>query len=56
MMLPNLIGVLSLTPLVVKLTNNYVARKINGQDIEPILSYDEHIQAEMAEAVKNGME
>lgn len=56
MMLPNLIGVLSMTPLIVKLTNNYVARKIHGQDIEPILSYDEHIQAEMAEAVKNGFE
>ncbi len=56
MMLPNLIGVLSMTPLIVKLTNNYVARKIHGQDIEPILSYDEQIQAEMAEAVKNGFE
>ncbi len=56
MMLPNLIGVLSMTPLVVKLTNNYVARKIKGQDIEPILSYDADIQAEMAEAVKNGAE
>ena len=56
MMLPNLIGVLSMTPLVIKLTNNYVARKIKGQDIEPILSYDKDIQAEMAEAVKGGAE
>ncbi|MCR5474496.1 MAG: alanine:cation symporter family protein [Lachnospiraceae bacterium] len=56
MMLPNLIGVLSLTPLVVKLTNNYVDRKINGKDIEPILSYDPEIQKEMAEAVKAGAE
>ena len=56
MMLPNLIGVLSLTPLVVKLTNNYVDRKIKGKDIEPILSFDPDIQKEMAEAVKNGAE
>ena len=56
MMIPNLIGVLSLTPLVVKLTNNYVDRKIKGKDIEPILSFDPEIQKEMAEAVKNGAE
>jgi AGCS family alanine or glycine:cation symporter len=56
MMIPNLIGVLALTPLVVKLTNNYVDRKIKGKDIEPILSFDPDIQKEMAEAVKNGME
>ena len=56
MMIPNLIGVLSLTPLVVKLTNNYVDRKIKGKDIEPILSFDPDIQKEMAEAVKNGAE
>lgn len=56
MMIPNLIGVLSLTPLVVKLTNNYVDRKLKGKDIEPILSFDPEIQKEMAEAVKNGME
>ena len=52
MMIPNLIGVLSLTPLVVKLTNNYVERKINGKDIEPILSYDPEIQKEYAPLVK----
>ena len=61
MMIPNLIGVLSLTPLVYKITSNYVERKIKhqGEDIvtiEPILSYDPTIQAEMAEAVKNGQE
>ena len=53
MMIPNLIGVLSLTPLVIKLTNNYVDRKIHGKDIEPILSYDEKIQAEYAPLVKD---
>ena len=56
MMIPNLIGVLSLTPLVVKLTNNYVDRKIKGMDIEPLLSYDEKIQAEYAPLVKQGEE
>ena len=56
MMIPNLIGVLALTPLVVKITRNYVARKIKGEDIEPILSYDPQIQAEFAKAVKNGEE
>lgn len=56
MMIPNLIGVLSLTPLVVKLTKNYVARKLKGEEIEPILSYDPAIQAEFAAAVKQGEE
>lgn len=56
MMIPNLIGVLALTPLIVKLTNNYIDRKIKGKDIEPLLSFDPNIQKEMAEAVKNGAE
>lgn len=56
MMIPNLIGVLSLTPLIVKLTNNYVDRKIKGKDIAPILSFDPDIQKEMEEAVRNGAE
>lgn len=46
MMIPNLIGVLSLTPLVIKLTKNYVDRKIKNKSIKPILSYDPFIQAE----------
>ncbi|MCQ2082010.1 MAG: alanine:cation symporter family protein [Lachnospiraceae bacterium] len=56
MMLPNLIGVLAMTPLVIKITRNYVDRKINGKDIEPILSYDPAIQAEYAPLVKQGEE
>ena len=47
MMFPNLIGVVVLAPVVVKITKNYVARKIKNQDVKPILSYDEKIQAEM---------
>ena len=38
MMIPNLIGVLSLSPLVARITQNYVERIINGKDIEPMLS------------------
>ena len=48
MMIPNLIGVVSLFPLVIKITNNYVRRAIKKEDIEPMLSYDSEIQAEQA--------
>lgn len=47
MMIPNLIGVLALTPLVVKITRNYVDRVIKGKDIKPIYSFDPEIQAQM---------
>ncbi len=56
MMIPNLVGVVVLCPLVIKITKNYVDRKIKGKDVEPILSYDAQIQAEEAEAVKNGQD
>ena len=49
MMIPNLIGVVALLPLVLKITRNYVDRKIRGKDVAPILSYDETIQQEMAD-------
>ena len=48
MMIPNLIGVLTLLPLVLKITKNYVDRKIKGKDVAPILSYDPEIEKEMA--------
>ncbi len=48
MMIPNLIGVVALFPLVMKITKNYVNRKIKGKDEAPILSYDPEIAAEMA--------
>jgi AGCS family alanine or glycine:cation symporter len=47
MMIPNLIGVVSLMPLVAKITRNYVARNIAGQEMEPMLSYDPSIEAEV---------
>ncbi len=46
MMIPNLIGVLSLSILVCKITNNYIDRNIKHKtDIKPMLSYDADIQA-----------
>ena len=56
MMIPNLIGVVVLAPVVVKIVRNYVDRKIKGKDIAPVLSYDETVQKEMEEAVRNGEE
>ena len=50
MMIPNLIGVVALLPLVLKITKNYVDRKIRGKDVSPILSYDPAIQQEMESA------
>ena len=56
MMLPNLIGVLVLSPLVMKCTKNYIDRHFHNKDIEPMLSMFEDIQAVEAEEVKNGAE
>ena len=52
MMFPNLIGVVALSPLVVKITKNYIARNIKNEDVAPILSYDEKLNAENAEEVE----
>ena len=38
MMIPNLIGVLSLSPLVARITKNYVDRVLHKKDIPPLLS------------------
>ena len=56
MMIPNLIGVIVLSPLVYKITKNYVDRKIKNTAVEPMLSVFEDIQAEAADAVLNGAE
>ena len=57
MMIPNLIGVISLCPLVMKLTDNYVARRLkNKEGVKPMLSYDEKIQKEHEELVEQGAE
>ncbi len=54
MMLPNLIGVLVLSPIVVRITKNYIDRKLRGKDVEPMLSNFPDIQKEAAAAVKRG--
>ena len=46
MMIPNLIGVLVLSPLVVKITKNYLRRVKGGEDIEPMYNVDPEVQAE----------
>ena len=46
MMLPNLIGVVVMAPLVMKITRNFVDRKVKGKAVEPVISYDEKLQAE----------
>ena len=44
MAIPNLIGVLSLSPVVCKITKNYVDRRIRGLNVEPMLSAFPEIQ------------
>ncbi len=51
MALPNLIGVLALSPLVLKITRNYVQRVIKGEKVTPMLNADPKIQSEQAEAL-----
>ena len=49
MMIPNLIGVLALSPLVVKITNNYLRRVKKNEDIEPMYNFDAETQAQEVE-------
>ena len=49
MMIPNLIGVLVLSPLVVKITKNYLRREKKGEKIEPMYNADPEIQAQEIE-------
>ncbi len=44
MAIPNLIGVLALSGTVMKITDNYVRRKLKGEDIKPMLSAIDEIQ------------
>ena len=46
MMIPNLIGVVILSPLVVKITNNYLKRVKKGEDVEPMYNVDPEIKKE----------
>lgn len=56
MMLPNLIGVIVLSPTVCRITRNYVDRKLKGKDVGPMLSAVPEIQAEHAEEVRSEAE
>ncbi len=53
MMIPNLIGVLSLTPIVRKLTKNYIDRRIKGRtDVAPMLSIFPEIESANAAVIE----
>ena len=49
MMIPNLIGVLVLSPLVVKITKNYLRREKKGEKIEPMYNANPEIQKQELE-------
>lgn len=49
MAMPNLIGVLCLSPLVMKITHNYVDRILRKKDVKPMLSVFPDINEEHAE-------
>ena len=49
MMIPNLIGVIALSPLVVKITKNYLCRAKNGEKIEPMYNFDPAVQLQEME-------
>ncbi len=51
MMVPNLIGVIALSGLVMKITRNYINRRLKGKDLKPMLSAFPDIQKEQEERV-----
>ena len=51
MMVPNLIGVIALSGLVIKITKNYVDRRLKGKDIKPMISVFPEIQEEQEKAL-----
>ena len=52
MMFPNLIAVVILSPLMVKITKNYIDRYIRHKDVKPMRSYDENIEKEYDESAE----
>ena len=40
-----------MSPVVIKITSNYVKRVLKKEKIDPIISYNEEIQKEMAQAI-----
>ena len=51
MAMPNLIGVLTLSPIVMRITKNYVDRRMRHLDVEPMLSAFGDVQAEEEEGI-----
>ena len=51
MMIPNLIGVIVLSPIVYKITKNYVDRKIKGKQVEPMVSVFKDINDEYSKEI-----
>ena len=51
MAIPNLIGVIALSPVVMKITRNYVARIIKKEDVKPMLSVFPEIQEDQEKAM-----
>ena len=51
MAIPNLVGVISLSPVVAKITKNYIDRKIKGRTAEPMLSAFPDIQKMQARSL-----
>ena len=57
MMIPNLIGVVFLSPLVMKITKNYVDRNLkNKTDVKPMFSFDPEIQKAQEELARTADE
>ncbi len=53
MMVPNLIGVIALSGLVLKITNNYIDRVLKGKkDVRPMISAYEDVQEEQEKALE----
>ena len=52
MMIPNLIGVLTLSPMVARCTKNCVDRVIHHKDVEPMLSAFDDVQQVQEKALK----
>ncbi len=52
MMIPNLIGVVVLSPIVYRITKNYVSRNIKGEELEPLLSAHADIQEAHKKLIK----
>lgn len=56
MMIPNLIGVIAMSGVVMKVTKNYIDRKKKGIKTEPLLSFDPIIQTEQVAKMKEDCE